>query len=103
MPVDRHYAVPGAQPGELCRRFPVRKVVKSDLVIGRRDGNEIADIARADEQDHQHRERQEKMDERTRQSDAQAPPSWLVTVGACLVGRVHLLRIGHPDDLAVAA
>jgi hypothetical protein len=36
----------------------VRKVVKSDLVVGGRNGDEIADIAGADEQDDQHYEGQ---------------------------------------------
>jgi hypothetical protein len=56
VPVDRDYAVPSPKPCKLRRRFPVGKVVKRDLVVGRRDGDEIADIARADEQDDQHYE-----------------------------------------------
>ena len=72
-------------------------------VVRRRVGDEVPDIARAHEKDHQHPERQEEVHERPGEGNRQAPPSGLVAVGAWLVGRVDLLGTGHAHDAAITS
>ncbi len=102
--IDGHDAVAGAQPSLLCRAWAFAEAVdRRDRVAGRRVSDEIADVAGADKKDHQQKESQQEMYERTGQSNGQTSPRRLVAVGPGFVGRVHLFDVGHADDPAITA
>ena len=101
-PVDGDDAVPRLQAGPLGRAGAAGKGLDGGhRAVRGRVGDEIADVPGAQEQHHEHQEGQDKMHERTGAGHGQPAPRRLVAIGARLVGRVHLLDVGHTDYPAV--